>query len=117
MAWDGSIETWDSDTNEIGVLTGTGSYHTQHGEYRGELYYTNNFCEWRTPDRLVYRFRQPDSQPPNLRRMLLEIRDFNGNVVQILRNSSGVITQVVGLGCKRTGRKLVSATRTAIICL
>src|SRR5205823_6111791 len=55
----------------------------------------NSFCEWRSPERIVYRFRRPDSQPLTQRGLLLEIRDFNSNVVQILRNTSGVITQIV----------------------
>ena len=93
MSWDGAIETWDGDTDEFGSLTGT--YQTRHREYRGELYLTNSFCEWRTPDRLIYRFRRPDSSPLNQRGLLVEIRDFSSNAVQILRNNSGTITQVV----------------------
>jgi RHS repeat-associated protein len=93
MSWDGAIETWDGDIDEFGSLTG--SYQTRHHEYRGELYLTNSFCEWRTPDRLIYRFRRPDSSPLNQRGLLVEIRDFNNNAVQILRNNSGTVTQVV----------------------
>ena len=93
MSWDGAIETWDGDTDEFGGLTG--AYRTRHREFRGELYLTNSFCEWRTPERLIYKFRRPDSSPLNQRGLLVEIRDFNTNAVQILRNNSGTITQVV----------------------
>ncbi|MEK7678326.1 MAG: LamG-like jellyroll fold domain-containing protein, partial [Verrucomicrobiota bacterium] len=92
MSWDGSIETWDADL-EQGIPTET--YHTRHKEYRGELYFTNNFCEWRTPERLVYRYRHPFFGSQTQRGLLVDIRDFNSNTVQLLRNSSGVITQIV----------------------
>lgn len=92
MNWDGTIETWDAELAD-GVPTGT--YRTRHQEYRGELYFTNNFCEWQTPERLVYRYRHPFFGSQTQRGLLVDIRDFNGNTVQLLRNSSGVITQVL----------------------
>ena len=92
MNWDGSIETWDANLVE-GFPDNT--YHTRHKEYRGELSLTNNFCEWRTPNRLVYRYRHPFFGPETLRGLLVEIRDFNGNAVKMLRSSSGVLTQIV----------------------
>ncbi len=92
MNWDGTIETWDAELAD-GVPTGT--YRTRHQEYRGELYFTNNFCEWQTPERLVYRYRHPFFGSQTQRGLLVDIRDFNGNTVQLLRNSSGVITQLV----------------------
>jgi YD repeat-containing protein len=89
MAWDGSIETWDLNTN-------TGLYQTRDGEYHGELVITSTNCQWTTPDRLVYVFARPDSGPPLMRGSLLQINDFNGNSVQVLYNqTTGVITQVV----------------------
>lgn len=92
MNWDGTIETWDA---ELADGVPTGKYRTRHQEYRGELYFTNNFCEWQTPERLVYRYRHPFFGSQTQRGLLVDIRDFNGNTVQLLRNSSGVITQVV----------------------
>ncbi len=90
MTWDGAIETWDLNFT-------TGEYETRDQEYRGEFSFlgTTN-CQWVTPERIVYRFKRPDSDPPVMRGRLLEIHDFNQNSVKVLWNeTSGVITQVV----------------------
>lgn len=87
MRWDGSIETW---TNAAG-----GVYRTRHREYRGELVQTNGGYEWTTPERLVYRYRGLEEGTVMSGR-LDEIRDFNGNRVQVLWNQDeGLITNVV----------------------
>lgn len=87
LLWDGSIETW-SRTNTI--------YQTRHREYRGELVQLPDFdFEWTTPERLVYRFRDPTDGSLMAGR-LREIRDFNGNKVQIQWNEDeGYITNVI----------------------
>ncbi|MCW5554674.1 MAG: hypothetical protein KIS67_21255 [Verrucomicrobiae bacterium] len=92
MNWDGSIETWDADLEE-GIPTG--NYHTRHGEYRGELYFTNTFCEWRTSERLTFRYRHPFFGSQTQRGLLVDVRDFNGNSLQLLRDGSGIVTQIV----------------------
>ena len=95
MDWTGSIETWERDTNSTPVLR----YFTRHKEYRGELSVPldNPLCEWVTPERLVYRFRNPflESNPIMIGR-LVEIRDFNSNSVKLLWDEvNGRITQAV----------------------
>ncbi len=93
--WDGSVETWFRTNNLY-------NYKTRHKEYRGELTKKiddsgNEFFEWTTPDRLVYRFLDPTTGPETMQGQLYEIRDFNSNVVQVLRdpNANGVVTQLV----------------------
>ena len=70
-------------------------FRTRHNEYRGELTETNVGFEWTTPDRLVYRFQNPTETAP-MRGRLREIRDFNGNKVQIQWNEDeGYVTSVL----------------------
>ncbi len=77
MLWDGSLEVWD-----YNFLTEL--YQPRHGEYRGEFrFISSSTCEWVTPDRLIYRFRHPFSGSTLMRGRLLEIRDFNGNVLTV----------------------------------
>jgi len=86
LLWDGSIETWNR-TNS--------SYYTRHKEYRGELVLTNFDFDWTTPERLVYHFQDPTDGTLMAGR-LREIRDFNGNRVQIQWNEDeGFVTNVV----------------------
>lgn len=86
LLWDGSIETWNR-TNS--------SYYTRHREYRGELVLTNFDFEWTTPERIVYHFQDPTDGMLMAGR-LREIRDFNGNRVQLQWNEDeGYITNVV----------------------
>lgn len=86
VQWDGSIETWNR-TNS--------AYFTRHREYRGELIVTNSDFEWTTPERLVYHFQDPTDGSLMAGR-LREIRDFNGNKVQIQWNEGeGYITNVI----------------------
>jgi hypothetical protein len=86
LLWDGSIETWNR-TNT--------AYFTRHKEYRGELILTNNDFEWTTPERLVYHFQDPTDGSIMAGR-LREIRDFNGNKVQIRWNEDeGYVTNVI----------------------
>jgi len=83
VTWDGASEVWDrSPTNSL-------IYNTRHKEYRGELVKLTDGTddhEWTTPQRLVYKFRNPDGGDPNMDGRLLEIRDFNANRVQIAWN-------------------------------
>ncbi|MEK7686213.1 MAG: LamG-like jellyroll fold domain-containing protein [Verrucomicrobiota bacterium] len=94
LSWDGAAETWDAHRVNGGR---DGTYRTRSQEYRGELYVTNGLVEWRTPERLVYRFRDPfDEDNDVMRGRLMEIRDFQSNVVKLLYNEiRGVLTQVV----------------------
>ena len=87
VLWDGSIETWYR-TNA--------TFLTRHHEYRGELVQLPDFTfEWTTPDRLVYHFRDPTDGSLMAGR-LDQIRDFNGNNVQIQWNEDeGNITNIV----------------------
>lgn len=87
ILWDGSVETWNR-TNAL--------YATRHKEYRGELVQLPDFdFEWTTPERLVYRFRDPTDGSLMAGR-LREIRDFNGNKVQLQWNQDeGYVTNVV----------------------
>ena len=92
LTWEGSTEVWDrSPTNSY-------VYFTRHKEYRGELSRRTDGSddfEWTTPERLVYRFRNPDSGDENVDGRLLELRDFNGNTVSLQWNEAeGRITQV-----------------------
>lgn len=93
LLWDGAIETWFP-TN----IASQTVYKTRHKEYRGELkIITGGDFEWTTPERLIYRFYDPQSDVINegLRGRLYEIRDFNSNVVQIAWDSFGQkVTQV-----------------------
>jgi len=91
--WDGSVETWFR-TNNL--------YKPRHQEYRGELAKKtdesgNEFFEWTTPDRLIYRFLDPTTGLETMQGQLYEIRDYSSNVVQVLRdpNANGVVTQLV----------------------
>ena len=87
ILWDGSIETWNR-TNA--------TYYTRHREYRGEFVQLPDFSfEWTTPERLVYHFQDP-ADGSLMAGRLREIRDFNGNTVQIQWNEDeGYITNVV----------------------
>jgi RHS repeat-associated protein len=87
LLWDGSIETWNR-TNSI--------YFTRHKEYRGEFVQLPDFSfEWTTPERLVYHFQDP-TDGSLMAGHLREIRDFNGNKVQIQWNEDeGFITNIV----------------------
>jgi RHS repeat-associated protein len=80
LTWDGATEVWDRLTNS------TTTYATRHKEYRGELVKLTDGTddhEWTTPDRLVFRFRNPDAGDANTDGRLLEIRDYSSNRVQI----------------------------------
>jgi YD repeat-containing protein len=88
ITWDGSIETWVK-TNSIFV--------TRHKEYRGELALlpATGEYEWTTPERLVYRFRDPTDGTVMAGR-LVQIRDFNGNAVTPQWNEDeALLTNVV----------------------
>ena len=87
ILWDGSIETWNR-TNL--------AYLTRHKEYRGEFVQLPDFSfEWTAPERLVYHFQDPTDGSLMAGR-LREIRDFNGNKVQIQWNEDeGYITNVI----------------------
>lgn len=89
VQWTGARETWTHSTN---------GYQPQHKEYRGELTNTvSGDYEWTTPDRKVFRFIDPGSTNQN-KGLLTEIRDFNGNRVQIqylADIATKVVTQVV----------------------
>jgi len=80
--WDGSVETWTR-TNLAQP------FRTRHKEYRGELAFDINTGEvyWTNADRAVYRFHSLYGDA-NLVGRLREIRDFNGNMVQVLWNSA-----------------------------
>jgi RHS repeat-associated protein len=92
LTWDGASETWDRN------LTNTAVYGTRHGEYRGELIKVTDGSddhEWTTPDRLIFRFRNPDSGNASMNGRLLEIRDFNSNRVQFAwQEADGYVTQM-----------------------
>jgi RHS repeat-associated protein len=88
VMWNGAVETWD---NSNGV------WRTRHGEYRGEL---NNLpggdFEWVTPDRTIFRFERPDNEDSHTKGRLRQIRDYNGNSVQVQWHAwDAIITQVV----------------------
>jgi len=89
LLWNGSVETW--------VRTGT-VYRTQHKEYRGELRQMANWdFEWCTPDRVLYRFKDPTTGD-NQAGLLYEVVDYNSNTVRLLYGDlSGLmmVTQVV----------------------
>ena len=87
VMWDGSIETW---------FRTNATFLTRHHEYRGELVQLPDFSiEWTTPDRLVYHFRDPTDSGLMAGR-LDQIRDFNGNTVQMQWNEDeGYITNVI----------------------
>lgn len=87
--WDGSVEDWTR-TNTIQP------FMPRHHEYRGELYLDpgSNEVFWTNADRLVYHFFDPTSGGNNWGR-LRDIRDFNGNSVQVNWADSGYITNVV----------------------
>jgi len=87
MTWNGAIETWD--------LT-NGVYRTRHKGYRGELTLDGSGCEWKTPDRMILRFRHPNSGAAVMRGRLVEIRDLNSNAVRFGWNETlGLMTQAV----------------------
>ncbi|MBI2926136.1 MAG: hypothetical protein HYY24_10565 [Verrucomicrobia bacterium] len=82
LTWDGAIETWTR-TNLFAPL------RIRHREYRGELtQLPTGELEWTTPERLVYRFRDP-TVSSSIAGRLAEIRDFNGNSVKLLWNEDG----------------------------
>lgn len=86
LQWNGAIDTWFSTNN---------TFRTRHKEYRGELVQVPGAYEWTTPERIVYRFRD-FQQGLIMSGRLSEIRDFNGNKVQIQWNQDeGLITNVV----------------------
>jgi len=75
MLWDGSVETW---------VNTNGTWQPRHNEYRGELVeLVNKDIEWITPDRLIYRFKDPDAAYEREQGRLYEIEDLNGNKVFI----------------------------------
>lgn len=91
ITWQGGIEVWDRTST-------TNAFATRHGEYRGELNALPSAqVEWTTPQRVIYRFREPEN--PNQSTMggrLIEIRDFNTNSLTLQWNESqGYITNVV----------------------
>ncbi len=90
MSWDGAIETWEREGS-------TKRYKTRHKEYRGELFEKDDQTyEWVTPERLVYRFRNPMSGSLVMGGRLIEIVDSNNNAVKVAyQESSGLVTQVV----------------------
>jgi RHS repeat-associated protein len=83
MSWDGSIETWVRTDSEQ-------QFQTRHREYRGEVVrLLNNKIEWTTPERLTYVFRPPGTTIMSGR--LLEVRDPNGNKLQLFWNQDAVL--------------------------
>ena len=90
LSWDGSIDTWTR-SNSLSTVFSTRSH-----EYRGELVLLPNVdAEWTTPERLVYRFRDPTAGGSMAGR-LLQIRDFNGNLVQLFWDEgASLITNIV----------------------
>jgi YD repeat-containing protein len=91
ITWDGGIEVWTR-TNIYG------SFSTRHHEYRGEfIQLPTGEAEWTTPERLVYRFHDPtDTLNLTMAGRLLEIRDFNGNVVSLQWNEDeALLTNIV----------------------
>ena len=91
LTWTGSVETWDRSNQ---------TYHTRHGEYRGELNkLADDNYEWITPEKKTYRFYDPTHAPIMAEgRMgrLFEIEDLNGNKIQIQWNEfAGLVTQVI----------------------
>ena len=91
ITWDGGIETWVK-TNNV--------FQTRHKEYRGELTLlldTGDY-EWTTPERLVYRFRDPTDASIVMAGRLKQIRDFNGNTVTLQWNEDeGYVTNVIDM--------------------
>ncbi len=75
MLWDGSVETW---------VNTNGTWRPRHHEYRGELEeLVNKDIQWTSPDRLVYRFRDPNAAVEREQGRLYEIEDFNGNRLKV----------------------------------
>jgi RHS repeat-associated protein len=93
LSWDGSLEVWE-DPNF------TGEYQTRHGEYRGELRFPSlTVCELVTPDRLIYKFQSPFSGTLLMRGRLLQVRDFNGNAINLTWDTSrGRLTTATDTG-------------------
>jgi RHS repeat-associated protein len=90
LTWDGALEAWTR-TNQFGSLS------TRHKEYRGELVQRTDTAEieWTTPERIVYRFRDP-SDGTVMAGRLEQIHDFDSNVVQILWDEDeAVVTNVI----------------------
>lgn len=82
LTWNGSLENWQR------VAGGGGTFAPVHGEYRGELREVaiegDDYVEWTTPERLVYRFYHPSAWiDPLTKGRLAEIRDFNGNRIRM----------------------------------
>jgi RHS repeat-associated protein len=91
FTWQGGVETWDGASD-------LGPFSTRHGEYRGELARTTNSeIEWTTPARLTYRYLSQNVQTNDMAiGQLAEIRDLNGNSLQVGWNiREGYITNVV----------------------
>ena len=95
LMWEGSVESWVKSATNARVFV------TRHKEYRGDLTRidaddgTVSF-EWTTPERLVYRFMDPNLGDENLNGRLVGIRDFNSNLVQVVWDQSGgYVSQVL----------------------
>ncbi len=78
--WQGGTEVWEKVTNHLGAA----SWQTRHGEYRGQLADDGALGNlfWTNGQHQVYRFLQPD-HPSLLRGKLMEIKDLNGNMMQL----------------------------------
>lgn len=100
--------TADETLKEFRLLTGEGGietftrsnifapFYVRHKEYRGELVQLQSAeVEWTTPERLVYRFRDP-ADGTIMAGRLLEIRDFNTNSVLLHWNEDeALLTNIV----------------------
>lgn len=85
ITWDGGLEVWDRSP------TNTSLFFTRHKEYRGEILKINDGSddhEWITPQRIIYRFRNPSSGNENIDGRLVEIRDFNANKLRLVWNEA-----------------------------
>ena len=91
FTWDGAIETWTR-SNALALVP----FQTRHKEYRGDfIQLASGEVEWTTPERLIYKFRDPSDDPVMAGR-LIEIRDFNNNVVRPQWNESeGFLTNII----------------------
>jgi RHS repeat-associated protein len=71
-------------------------FFVRHKEYRGELVQQPSAeVEWTTPDRIVYRFRDP-ADGTIMAGRLLEIRDSNTNTVKLFWNENeALLTNMV----------------------
>jgi hypothetical protein len=77
--WQGGIETWERPS------TASNAFTTSHGEYRGEFKALPSAeVEWTTPQRVIYRFREPGNpEEDTMAGRLVEIRDLNGNALTL----------------------------------